>query len=139
MGKQLVTATKPLKDKATGEKIIDEATGKQKVLTASMHYDFGETLQESVDLFGENVVHSAFASDARISLQGLIRGALDRGEDPEGIATRLASWKPGVTMPRISDPVAALKAQFDACGTEEEKRAIVEKVIAAAGLAPKKK
>jgi len=135
MATTLVTARKPVVDPATKEKVIDEKTGKQRVLTASMEYNFGASLQESVELFGEAPVHSAFVAASIVSLQGNIRSGLDRGEDEAAIRVRLAPWKPGVTMHRVSDPIAALKAQF-ASGTmtEEEKRAKVNAIIEAAGL-----
>lgn len=139
MSKKPVTARKPLFEKDPDEhgrkvKIVDK-DGKQKARECSMDYDFGDNIKESVDLFGEAPVHSAFVQASIVSLQGLIRSGLDRDEAPASIVARLATWKPGVTMPRMADPVSTLKAQF-ASGTmtEEDKRAKIADLIAAAGL-----
>lgn len=86
---------------------------------AKVTYDFGDNLQESVSLYGENVVHEMFVSQAKVRLQAGLRSCMDTGKDPVEFA---ANWKPGVKAPSISaDPFAVAKAAF--AKMDDEKKA----------------
>jgi hypothetical protein len=88
---------------------------------AVVHYDFGENHAEAVEKFTEAVVFSGFRANAKILLQAYIRRLLEVGKTTEGIAD---SWKPGVQMERISDPIAAVKAKY-ATMSDDEKAAFL--------------
>lgn len=63
----------------------------------STQYDYGDSLAESVDKFGEEAVYSRFRAAIVIDLQGFIRSML-RKEPPATeaeIVTAVAEWKPG--------------------------------------------
>ena len=101
MGKKLeISAKTDIKDKEG--KVI-------KAVNGTVSYDFGDTLAESVKLFTEQVVHSGFVSQAVINLQANMRRVLIAGGD---LAAMAASWKPGVSAPRITDPIAAAKNKY---------------------------
>jgi hypothetical protein len=79
---------------------------------ATVSYDFGDNLDEAVELFGEEVVFMRFKSAATIDLQALIRrhlGAKDKEGKPtpkseEDIQKLAAEWTPGVqTRKRKTD------------------------------------
>lgn len=80
--------------------------------TVSVSYDFGDTLEESVALFGDKVVQDGFLSNAVIGLQAFIRGMIERGFNAETITARAAQWKPGVSNRVPVDPIAAVEAAF---------------------------
>lgn len=85
-------------------------------------YDFGDNLEEAVELFGEDVVFSRFKAAAVIDLQALLRRHGSAGEptkeNPNGrapktddeIAKIVSEWKPGlVTRVRKSPKDKALE------------------------------
>jgi len=76
--------------------------------SATVTYNFGDSLEDAVERFGGEVVMSTFLASAVISLQGYIRRLLTAKKSPEEIAASVATWKPGVKMVKTSDPVAAL-------------------------------
>jgi len=64
---------------------------KDRVVSTS--YDFGATLDESVEKFGEAVVHGVFLDQAVIRLQAMLRrGITDEASDKE-IADKVEAWK----------------------------------------------
>lgn len=89
-------------------------------------YDFGDNLQEAVELFGDDVVFSKFKAAAIVDFQGVLRRGMfdEEGEgddktlipvDSETLASRetISGWKPGVTTRVSKSPkekaLAALK------------------------------
>ena len=66
-------------------------TKSERVVSAS--YDFGATLAESVELFGENVVHGVFIDQAVIRLQALLRRCIEDEVGDKDIEAKVAAWK----------------------------------------------
>jgi hypothetical protein len=116
MKKLSVTATKEI----NGEK-------KQ----ATVEFEVGDNVEESIKMFGAEVVNSGFIADAVIDLQAFLRRRIEKGEDQAVIAQAATGWKPGVKMPRVSDPVGALMAKFPTM-TKEEQAAIINQLKARA-------
>jgi len=86
-------------------------------------YDFGGTIEEAVDNFTGDVVHSLYVAQAKVVLQAALRRCMEQGRDPGDFA---ASWKPGVKAPSIAaDPIAAAKAAF-AKMSDEDKAAFLQ-------------
>ena len=74
----------------------------------TVNYDFGANLDEMVKKFGPDATFSNAKSQMKIRLQALMR---ERGE--KGVSLEnLANWKPGVSIDRVIDPIALVKAQF---------------------------
>lgn len=93
-----------------------EITAKKQVngedRAATIAADLGENLNDAVAKFGEEVVFSNFKQSAKITAQAAMRRMLEAGSDQDAVANKMAAWKPGVTLDRSIDPVAALKAKM---------------------------
>lgn len=85
--------------------------------------DLGKDVQDAIEKFGADVVFDNFRRSATITAQAAMRRCLEAGLDQAGIEAKMASFKPGVAMERVIDPVAALKAKI-AKMTPEEKAAL---------------
>lgn len=59
----------------------------------STQYDFGASLAESVELFGESVVHGVFIDQAVIRLQALLRRCIEDEVADKDIQAKVAAWK----------------------------------------------
>jgi len=59
--------------------------------------DFGSTIEESVELFGSEVVHSIFQAQATIRAQGAARSVLDKDDkSPDEAVKAGETYTPGV-------------------------------------------
>lgn len=63
--------------------------------TTTVNYDFGETLEDSVDLFTAEVVHGVFVQQGVVKVQALVRGMLGKDATQEEIEKRVAEYKIG--------------------------------------------
>ena len=105
-------------------KVKDEAGNVTGEVEATINYDFGETLQESIDLFGEEVVFTNFKQSAIIACQSRMRAAMIGGKDTAGktgdeLQAAIAEWKPGVKSMSRKSPVDKLKALLEGKSPEE--------------------
>lgn len=106
----------------TAKKVID---GNER--SATVQVDLGDSLQDAVAKFGEEVVLSNFQSNAKITCQGAIRRMLEDGAEEPAIAARLAAWKPGTTLDRVQvNPVDALKAMLKSMDPAAAKAMLAE-------------
>lgn len=87
--------------------------------TATVDYDFGDNVQDMIDRFGEEVVFTNAKANMRVSLQGIIRSAMN-AEPPRNPQEEADKWKPGTAAPRKS---AVEKAKDLLGGLSEEQRA----------------
>ena len=87
----------------------------------TVQYDFGDTVEESVNLFGADVVHSRFLSAAVVDLQALIRRGIKAGKSDEEIAQMVAAWKPGVKTVTRKAPTEKIKDIFAGLSPEQKK------------------
>lgn len=94
-------------------------------------YDFGASLEDAVETFGEDVVFAGFVSSATIDAQNFIRLRLEKKTEEGGfsysddaIASDFAEWKPGVkTRERVSQ-TDKIRKMLGAL-TEEQKAALL--------------
>jgi len=93
---------------------------------AVVYYDFGENLEQALDLFDEKVIFSNFRASAKITAQAAMRRYLEAGKSVEEIAELMKNWKPGVALERKSDPVAAFKAKFASMSEADKIKALAE-------------
>jgi hypothetical protein len=100
---------------ATGKDAEGKPEGHRKL---SVMFDFGASIDEAVEKFGEDVVFAGFVASATIDLQNYIRTKLEAvAKDADGkvipdggfaqtdveIEFDFASWKPGIkTRERVS-------------------------------------
>lgn len=66
----------------------------------SVEYNFGDSLAEAIDLFGEATVFSNFKSACVVTLQGFMRGQMRADKEgntksEEEVQTAVSGWAPG--------------------------------------------
>ena len=104
-----------------------------KALTATITVKAPESAAEAIKEFGDEAVNSNATAKWVVTLQGNIRSALRKGEDPIAIAKRLGSSKMGVAATGGTiDPQAAFIAKFKTATPEEQAKMIKELKSAAA-------
>ena len=95
--------------------------------SASVEFEFGDTLEASVSIFGEQRVHDHFVRNAKIALQGYIARLLKAGKSQAEITKSVAEEfkldgrKPGKSK---VDKAADLFA-----GMSEEEKAAFKKLL----------
>jgi len=117
-------------------KVIEVQTNKVKVkgedgkevnIKTSFQYDFGATLAEAVQKFGESVVFSLYEAKGTIQVQDVCRNALAAGKSPEEAAKLAATHKLGESTAVAKDPVAVgMKALENM--TSEERLAFIKQL-----------
>lgn len=98
-------------------------------VTGSCTYDFGETLDDAVALFGAEVVMNNFKQNAVISAQSRMRALLVQGLEGDALQEKLDEWKPGVKTSTRKSPVDKLKDLLAGRSPEE-----IAALIAEAGI-----
>jgi len=75
---------------------------------------FGDNLQESSELYGEDVVYSIFYAQAVIKCQAKVRQVMDKGGSNDEAISAGQSFTPGViTRTKIAlDPIEQLASQL---------------------------
>jgi hypothetical protein len=96
---------------------------------AVVAFDFGGDLDAAVELFGKDVIYANFVRSAVITAQAAIRRMLEDGKNQEEVTAKMASWKPGTPLERVSDPIGATIAKFGALSNEDQ-AALIEKLMA---------
>lgn len=96
---------------------------------ATVIVDLGENVEDAIARFGADVVFSNYLANVKIGVQSGIRRYLDAGLDANAIQAKFDSYKPGVTLDRVVDPVAAMAAKL-AKMTPEEQEAALEQLRA---------
>lgn len=90
-------------------------------VTASFDMSFGETSEESVKMFGDDVVNSGFNAATVVKAQARLRSLLEKGKTPDEAAALMSSYKPGVAAARVgADPKAAYMAMFNSLTPEQK-------------------
>jgi hypothetical protein len=83
--------------------------------------NFGETLEESVEMFGPEAVNSNAFAGWRVTLQAAIRRGHDAGKTDEQIQAELRTAKMGVAVAGVAvDPIQASLARFKLMNAEEQ-------------------
>lgn len=108
------TGTNPAPDKPGCIQIVARKDGKE----ASVYYDFGDGIDEMVELFGDDVVFSNARQKMKIGLQAAMRSYLKQGQD---IGTLMEKFKPGVALEKLpTDMNKATESYFAGLGEEEQ-------------------
>ena len=63
--------------------------------SVTVDFEFGDTLKDKVDKFGEDVVNSHAHRTFVLSLQSWLRSQLKSGKSPDEIKENLKTWQPG--------------------------------------------
>ena len=108
---------------------LTQITAKKKigdiVKEASINYDFGNSLEEMTKKFGAEVVFSNARGSFIITGQAAMRRYLETGKNPKEIADLMGTWKPGVALARVVDPVAAITSAWRSM-TPEQKAEVIK-------------
>ena len=91
----------------------------------TVEYDFGDSLQQAVEKFGEDVVWKAALQQLKIRLQAVIREQIAAGKSDEEIAQHVAGWKPG-QAPQRKSAVEKLAEKLAGLSKEEQQRVLAE-------------
>lgn len=96
------------------------------------YVNYGETVEESVEMFGGDAVNSNAFANWRVTLQAAGRRLLAAGKSQEEIQAAMENAKMGVAMEKQSvDPITAAMMKFKTM-TPEEQSEFLEKLKAAA-------
>jgi len=113
-----VSAKFQVKDEEGNAVLID---GKPEWKEVSGTYNFGDTLDEAVDMFGADVVFSNFVANGKVAIQGIMRAKMKAGLTQEAIQTFLSGYKLGMVVERTQvDPLEAVKAAFATWSPEKK-------------------
>lgn len=93
---------------------------------ATIMVDLGDNVQDAIARFGEDVVFSNYLASVKINVQSAIRRYLEAGLDANAIQAKFENYKPGVTMDRVVDPIAALAAKLAKMTPEEREDAFAK-------------
>ena len=110
-------------------KVMDNGECKREF---SGSYNYGETVEESIKMFGAEVVNSKFIASDKITLQNRLRNTCEKNPNltDEQIQEMCNAHKPGVAAVRMAaDPVAASIAQIKSITDPEAKKKAKEKLI----------
>lgn len=112
---------------------VNEITASKKIngedKSVTVVYDFGGTVEAAIEKFGAQVVYSNFTRAAVITAQAIMRREMEAGKTSEQIAEKMATWKPGVAIERVVDPIGATMSKFKSMSAEEQ-NALIEKLMA---------
>jgi len=128
-----------MENKMTAKAISARAGTEENAPSATVQYDFGDNIDESVELFTAEVVHSRFVSAATVDLQALMRRSLSlESEDgtptpksDEEIQTLVSEWRPGVSSRKRKSASEKANEAIDAL-SEDERAALLDSLMAAA-------
>lgn len=103
-----------------------KAKSPKKEREAAVMVDLGENVQDAIDRFGADVVFSNYIANVKIGVQSGIRRYIENDMSDEDIQAKFDTFKPGVTMDRVVDPIAALAKKMAAMSDEERETAFAE-------------
>lgn len=107
-----VNATAKIKDEAGN--VVEERTGE-------VDYDFGENVADAAKNFGEDVVFSQFKQAAIISLQSVMRRAIQGGKTGKDLQEAVSAWKPGMKTITRKSPQEKVQEAFATMSAEDRK------------------
>lgn len=88
-------------------------------------YEFGDSLEKMIELFGKEIVTSYALRGLTIAAQGAARGLIRGGKSGAEIVEAMKTWKPG--EPRVTkSPEEKVKALLDRMSPEDRKRLAAE-------------
>lgn len=103
-----ITATTPVGNTP----FPDEAANEDGRVEGTFLFTVGESLQEDIEMFGEETVRNFWLRQATVKGQSDIRRELQNGTPPEDIGEVFATWRPDVTHAAKKDPKASIMSDF---------------------------
>ena len=104
-------------------------------MSATVAVEFGETAEESIQLFGDEAINSNAIANGKVVIQSGIRRMLKAGKSQDEIQETFNTWKLGTALsPTKVDVMSASLAKFKSA-TPEQQAEFLEKLKAmAAGI-----
>jgi hypothetical protein len=87
---------------------------------ATVLVDLGENVEDAIARFGAEVVFSNYLANVKIGVQSAIRRYLEANIAANDIQAKFDTFKPGVTLDRVVDPVASLANKLKTMSPEEQ-------------------
>lgn len=87
----------------------------------TIEYEFGDTLQEMVEKFGEDVVRTNARANMVVSAQTRIRTCIKANKTQDETTEIMKSWKPGTVSSVISDPLGSFEKFFEAADPQKQR------------------
>jgi hypothetical protein len=116
---KLLTQKKEQKKMVKGKELEQEVvliTAKKavgdEVREGKINITIGKSLTDNVEMFGEELVLSAFMAEITRQAQSAIRTLLSRGLSAEKIAEELKDWKPGSRISRAPTTQSIISAMM---------------------------
>ncbi len=130
MAKQEVEARLQVKDE-NNNVVLDEE-GKPTWASATVTYDFGDTLDDAISLCGKEAVHSNYVANAKVGLQAIVRAKVKAGLAADQIQAIVDGWKPGMVVEKTAvSPETAIKNAFSNWSPEKRAAFLAELGVAA--------
>lgn len=102
--------------------------------TVSIEYDFGDTPDETNEIFGAEIVYAYAKRALVIAVQGHLRGLLRSGKSVEEIQSIAPQWKPGTPRAKQS-PEDKMRAEW-AKMSPDDRAALLRELSGEAAPAP---
>ena len=112
-----------MKDMVVSAKVSENKKEGTPEMSGQITVKAPETIKEAREAYGDEAILSNAIANWKVTLQGNIRAALRKGEDPAAMQVRLGGAKMGVaTTAAQVDPKQAWLAQYAAATPEERKK-----------------
>lgn len=98
---------------------ISVTTGAKTGNPVTTEVDLGDSLQDMIDKFGEQVVYDRALRSLKISFQSWVMGQLQAGKSKDEIQKEAKDWKPG-NRKRGRTPAERLKDELAKMTPEEQ-------------------
>lgn len=111
-----VKASTPV-DKVPYEiELPEDAEGR---VEAKFTFPIGSSIEEDVEMYGEEIVRDLWLRQAVVKAQSAIRRELQNGTHPDDIAEQLSGWRPDIQHTVEKDPRTSIKQDFKKLSPEE--------------------
>ena len=98
----------------------------------TVHYNFGSTLQETIDKYGEDVVHYHVCKKFATSMRNRVYLIFTQGDEPlssEKALAEMGAWKPTVTQGRAKKSLTDTALDAYAKMSPEDRKAFMDDLM----------
>lgn len=92
----------------------------------TVNYAIGESVDENLKLYGEDVCNDALRASLILRVQGRVRSLINSGKTAEEINTALSGWKIGIVTRKGVSPKEKIKGLYEKCSPEERNALLKE-------------
>ena len=106
-------------------KITTSESNEKESRQLTLDYDFGNTLPETIEKFGDAICHNHVTASFKVAIQGNIRRLLKLGTSDKDILLAMDKWEPGMKKEGKS-PGEKAKDAFGRLSDDERKAFLKE-------------